>query len=69
MASSFEGSIDGLEISIEEGTLLELGLLEGEDEGWVKDDHGIPELRAVKTLEDRDGELTRRPSRRLRDLN
>jgi hypothetical protein len=43
--------------------------LEGEDEGWVKDDYVIPELRAVKTLEDRDGELARRPSRRLRDLN
>ena len=69
MASSLEGSIDGSEISTKEGTLLELGLLEGEDEGWVKDDYVIPELHAVKNLEDRDGELARRPSRRLRDLN
>ena len=53
MASSLESPVDGSDVKAEEGALLKLGLLQGEDEG---DDDG------PKVGGDADGELARRPS-------
>ena len=61
MASSLEGPVDGSDVKAEEGALLKLGLLQGEDEG----DDGGPEVGPADTIGDTGGELARRPSRWL----
>ena len=61
MASSLEGPVDGSDVKAGKGALLKLGVLQGEDES----DHVGPEVSVADTLGDADGELARKPSRRL----
>ena len=60
-ATSLEGPVDGSDVNAEEGALLKLGLLQGDDEGWLDVDDAGPEVRPADTIDDAGGDLARRP--------